>query len=281
MQRLEIYSFLNSLISERRTDSALNGSGDSIRTFPNGEGSVHIVCKYGAARSVLNDASFIQPDIAGAISVVSDAFKSDFSVLGEFMRQNPISMNGEAHGTCRRAFLEHYSRTISRLSGSFPSVAKNCFETFCQTELSAQNRYADERLCGCGDRGGPHRGGRDISRPGGLVRKFCLHLRICSFAGPAAKKSRAGRERIDQVSGRRAERDSFHLYSAGPRSADRRAQLRLAQFRATSGRRPRQRRLRRLMRSSFSLRHRPSTISAVSRPKIRHSAARPSRREIK
>ncbi len=134
MQRLEIYSFLNSLISERRTDSALNGSGDSIRTFPNGEGSVHIVCKYGAARSVLNDASFIQPDIAGAISVVSDAFKSDFSVLGEFMRQNPISMNGEAHGTCRRAFLEHYSRTISRLSGSFPSVAKNCFETFCQTD---------------------------------------------------------------------------------------------------------------------------------------------------
>ena len=134
MQRLEIYSFLNALISERRTDSDLNDKSDSIRTFASGAGSVHVVCKYSAARSVLNDASFIQPDIAEAISVVSDAFNSDFSVLGEFMRQNPISMNGDAHGTSRRTFLEHYGRTISRLSGTFPSVANNCFETFCQTD---------------------------------------------------------------------------------------------------------------------------------------------------
>jgi hypothetical protein len=81
---------------------------------------------------VLNDPSFIQTDIAEAISVVAAAFRSNFSVLREFMFQNPISMDGETHRTYRRTFLEHYSHTLSQLSTTFPSVAKTSFENFCQ-----------------------------------------------------------------------------------------------------------------------------------------------------
>jgi hypothetical protein len=122
------------MISKRRADLALDGGPNSDRTFSADERSVHVVCNHDIARSALNDASFIQPGIAEAISAVSYAFHSDLSVLSDFVRHNPISMNGESHRICRRHFLQHYGHTLSSLSPVLPPLAKTCFETFCQSK---------------------------------------------------------------------------------------------------------------------------------------------------
>ena len=134
MQRLEVYNFINSLISQRRNNHAPNDGDHPSRTFFGAERNVHVLCAHDEACAVLSDPSFIQPDIAGAISVVSSTFGSDISALRDFVRHNPISVDGEAHRARRRTFLEHYGTTLSRLSGSFTDIARRCFENFCQSE---------------------------------------------------------------------------------------------------------------------------------------------------
>lgn len=139
MQSLDVYKYLNTLarlggddLSHARERPVLLN-----KTFKGGTFNIHVFTGHAECIQILRDTHFIQPKLADVISEVFGALGSQAKVIEDFLRNNPIAMDGAAHCDARQLFLAEYRSAQPDLSGALPSIAKRAFSEFIDQDKSS------------------------------------------------------------------------------------------------------------------------------------------------
>jgi cytochrome P450 len=132
MQSLDVYKYINSL-ARSRSDDLTHGREETAnfnRTFKGDRINIHVFTSHGDCVQILKDASFIQPRVADAITEISRSLGVGLKPIENFLRQNPIEMNGAMHAAVRPSFIRDYGATQRRLAGDLPAICRKAFDDF-------------------------------------------------------------------------------------------------------------------------------------------------------
>lgn len=129
MQTLNIYQHLMRLVRNRGHDASLGPENpqELNRSFLDETPHVHVICTREGCRSILQDASFAQPKIAEAVAEIGRHLGVEVRAIGEFLRYNPIQLDGERHRARRRLFLNEYNGKRQDLAHAFKEMAQAHF----------------------------------------------------------------------------------------------------------------------------------------------------------
>lgn len=132
MQSLDVYKYLNTLVRSgsdhlshrREPPKNLN------RTFKGDRFDIHVFTGYAECLQILKDAHFIQPKMAGAITEIFGSLGLQPQFIEDFIRKNPIGMDGPAHLAAKQRFLAEYKSTQRDLSPILLVIAERAFTNF-------------------------------------------------------------------------------------------------------------------------------------------------------
>src|SRR5436190_11664191 len=132
MQSLDVYKYINALARRSRGDLS-HRHEDAVsfnRTFKGDKVDIHVFASHEECLQILKDTGFIQPRIADAITEIFKSLDASVKPIEEFLRNNPIDMNGARHAAARPLFVRDYGAAQRRLAGELPLLCRRAFEDF-------------------------------------------------------------------------------------------------------------------------------------------------------
>ncbi len=138
MQSLDVYKYLNTLVRSgsdhhsHRRESPKNLN----KTFKGDKFDIHVFTSHAECLQILKDANFMQPKMAGAIMEIFGSLGLQPKFIEDFLRKNPIGMDGAAHHAAKQLFLAQYRSTQRDLSPTLPIIAERVFTDFIDGEKS-------------------------------------------------------------------------------------------------------------------------------------------------
>jgi cytochrome P450 len=138
MQSLDVYKYINTLTRARGDDLSRGAprTNNLNRTFKGDEIDIHVFADHSDCLQILKDTNFIQPKIADALSAIFKSLGLEITGIENFLRKNPISMDGPHHNAARQSFIKEFRDAQRKLSDSLPVLSRRAFESFIDGKKS-------------------------------------------------------------------------------------------------------------------------------------------------
>lgn len=138
MQTLNVYKYIMGLVRERGHDASFDAENpaDLNKSFHDENSNAHVICTRDGCLSILKDESFVQPKIADAVAEIGERLELNVKAIEDFLRYNPIQIDGEAHGARRKLFLNEYNGKCRDSVVEFREIAEAHFALFSKKNVS-------------------------------------------------------------------------------------------------------------------------------------------------